>query len=248
MKKLLVVCLITLTAGFSSACVASRKFVRNEVKTSSDALNSRVDTTNGELKETRDNVDRVNQRVTTVDGRVTELDSKTAQGMSAIKGDVQAVDQKAGQATTLAQRATGEINTLDQKFQNRNQYSVLGEKAIQFKFDSDKLSDTFKTDLDQIADAVIQNPNAIVVLEGRTDSTGNGDYNVKLGERRVEAVRRYLAVDKNVPVYRIHVISLGAARPIASNDSRDGREKNRAVTISVLAPTVDGSVASRDNN
>ena len=93
----------------------------------------------------------------------------------------------------------------------------------------------------------MQNPNAIVVLEGRTDSTGDSEYNIRLGERRVEAVRRYLTVDKEIPVYRIHEVSFGAAKPIASNDSRDGREKNRAVTVSVLLPTADGSVASRNN-
>ena len=93
----------------------------------------------------------------------------------------------------------------------------------------------------------MQNPNAIVVLEGRTDSTGNSEYNVRLGERRVDVVRQYLAVEKAVPVYRIHEISFGSAKPIASNDSRDGREKNRAVTISVLLPVVDGAVASRND-
>jgi outer membrane protein OmpA-like peptidoglycan-associated protein len=82
----------------------------------------------------------------------------------------------------------------------------------------------------------MQNPDAIVVLEGRTDSRGDKDYNVKLGERRIEAVRRYLAVEKSVPVYKIHEISLGADKPIAPNDSRDGREKNRAVTMTILVP------------
>ena len=243
MRKLMIVFLITVTAGFSSACVATRKFTRNEVKTSSDALSARIDTNTGEIKETQDNVDRVNQRVTAVDGRVTEVDSKTsanAQSIAAVKTDVQNVDQKVGQTTTMAQRTQGDLSALDNRFQNRNQFSVMSEKTIQFKFNSDKLDKSFQTDLDEIAAAVTQNPNAIVVLEGRTDSSGDSDYNIKLGERRVESVRHYLAVEKDVPVYRIHEISLGSAKPIASNDSRDGREKNRAVKISVLLPTADG--------
>jgi outer membrane protein OmpA-like peptidoglycan-associated protein len=86
-----------------------------------------------------------------------------------------------------------------------------------------------------------------VVLEGRTDSIGNKDYNVKLGERRIEAVRRYLAVEKSVPVYKIHEISFGAEKPIAENKTRDGREKNRAVMITVMVPKIEGTVASRNN-
>jgi len=106
------------------------------------------------------------------------------------------------------------------------------------------LEPTYKAILDEIAEMLTQNADAIVVLEGRTDSTGDQDYNVKLGERRVEAVRHYLAVDKNVPVYKIHEISFGAARPVAANNSRDGREKNRAVTMMVLLPRTPGEVAA----
>src|ERR1041385_9126805 len=71
MKTSLITLLLTATVTFSSGCVATRKFTRNEVETSADSLYARIDSTNGELKETRDNVDRVNTRVTAVDGRVT---------------------------------------------------------------------------------------------------------------------------------------------------------------------------------
>jgi outer membrane protein OmpA-like peptidoglycan-associated protein len=86
-----------------------------------------------------------------------------------------------------------------------------------------------------------------IVLEGRTDSSGNQDYNIKLGERRVETVKRFLAVEMGIPVYRIHQISFGAAKPIAANDSREGREKNRAVIVTILVPKASSTVASKQN-
>ena len=64
--------------------------------------------------------------------------------------------------------------------------------------------------LDKVAAAVSQNPDAFVILEGRTDSAGDKDYNVRLGERRIEAVRRYLAIDKGLPIYKIQEISFGS--------------------------------------
>lgn len=237
MKRLLIALLITATTGLSSGCIASRKFVRNEVKTSSDTLNSRIDTTDGEINETRDHVDRVNERVTGVDGRVTDLDSKTTAGMNSLKGDVAAVDAKADQTTS-------NLAGLDDRFQNRNNFSVAAEQSVPFRFDSAKLDSGYRTALDEIAETLIKNPDAIIVLEGHTDSTGDHEYNVKLGERRVDAVRRYLAVEKNVPVYKIHQISFGTARPIASNDSRDGREKNRSVTMTVLIPSMEQSTTA----
>ena len=83
-------------------------------------------------------------------------------------------------------------------------------------------------------------------LEGRTDYVGDKNYNVRLGERRIEAVRRYLAIDKGVPIYKIHDISFGSEKPIAENKTKDGREKNRAVTMSVMVPKAD-AVASKND-
>jgi outer membrane protein OmpA-like peptidoglycan-associated protein len=224
-----------MVATVGSGCVATRKFTRNEVKTSADTLNTRIDKNEGEIGEVRDGVDRVNGRVTTVDGRVTELDGKTTRQFDTVNKDVQGVNQKAGQAQSTADRATSAVALLDQKFINRNNYNVSAEKTIQFKFNSDKLDDASKAVIEEAAQALSQSPDSLIVLEGRTDSTGDADYNVKLGERRVDAVRRYLAVDKSIAVYRIHDISFGSARPVAPNDSKEGREKNRAVVMTIFS-------------
>ena len=153
----------------------------------------------------------------------------------------------AAEARGAADRAANGVNALDTRFQNRNNFNVSDEKTVQFKFNSAKLDADYMTVLDDVAGVLQQNKDAIVVLEGRTDSTGDKDYNVKLGERRIDAVRRYLAVEKGVAVYKIHEISFGAEKPIAENKTKDGREKNRAVTITVMLPKVDGVVASRND-
>ena len=253
MRRLSFLLVICAAVVVTNGC-ASRKYVRNTVKTSADTLTARIETNEGQIKEARDDADKkiaaVDGRVSGVDAKfdtkVSQLDTKTTQQISAVKTDVQNVDQKAAQANTVAERAVTGVSTLDQKFQNRNHFNMTDEKAVQFKFNSATLDDQYKEMLDQIAGMLMQNPDAIVVLEGRTDSLGDKDYNVKLGERRVESVRRYLAVDKGVPVYRIHEISLGAEKPIAENKTKDGREKNRAVTLTVLVPKTDGSVASKN--
>jgi len=256
MKRFSIVLLMFAALAVASGC-ASRGYVRKSVKTSSDALSARIDTDENNVKEMRDTLDKritgvdtkvtaVDSRVSGVDTKVSDLDSKTTQGMNSLKTDVQGVDQRAGQARTTADRAVNEVNVLGQKFQNRNLYNVTEEKSIQFKFDSAKIDQQFMAQLDEVAAALGQNPDAFVVLEGRTDSVGDKDYNVRLGERRIEAVRRYLAVDKGVPVYKIHEISFGSEKPIAENKTKDGREKNRAVTLSVMVPKAD-AVASKND-
>ena len=251
MRRLFMVLLITV-ATFSTSCIASRKFVRNEVKTSSDnlstTLNGRIDKTNSEVSEVRDGVARVDSRVTGVDGRVTQLDSRTNERFEVVKNDVTTVDKKVVTAQGAADRAAAELLVLDDKFVNRNQFSVAAEKAILFKFDSAKIDSKYESELESIAGLLQKNPDALLVLEGRTDSRGDQDYNVKLGERRVESVKRLLAVDMGIPVFRIHQISFGSAKPIAENDSKEGREKNRTVVLTVLVPKASGAAASRTPN
>ena len=60
---------------------------------------------------------------------------------------------------------------------------------------------------------------------------------VKLGERRIDVVRRYLAVEKGVPVYRIHDVSFGSEKPVAENKTREGRAANRRVDIRLMTNT-----------
>jgi len=240
--------MLGMLASIFSGCMATRKFVRNDVndkvKQSSDTLNARIDKTNGDVAETRDGVARVDGkvnavdgRVTAVDGKVTQLDTRTNERFQTVKDDVSAVDKK----TATVQ---SNVVALDEKFQNRNQFSVSSEKSILFRFDSAKLDSKYESDLEQIASLVQKNANAIVVLEGRTDSKGDSEYNVKLGERRVDTVKRFLAVDLGVPVYRIHEVSYGAAKPVAENKSREGREQNRAVVVTILMP----KTAATNNN
>jgi outer membrane protein OmpA-like peptidoglycan-associated protein len=222
--------------------------VKTSADTLSTTLNGRIDKTNADVGEVRDGVARVDTKVTAVDGRVTQLDTQTTQRFEGVKTEVSAVDRKAGQAQTSADRVASNVVVLDDKFSNRNQFSVAAEKAILFKFDSAKIDSKFQSELESIADMLQKNPDALIVLEGRTDSRGDDSYNVKLGERRVDSVKRLLAVDMGIPIYRIHEISFGAAKPIAENKSKEGREKNRAVMLTVLVPKSSGTTATRNPN
>jgi outer membrane protein OmpA-like peptidoglycan-associated protein len=260
---------LALTVSFAlasfSGCIATRKYVRNDVKTATDNLNkdltAKIDATNGQVKETQDSVNRVDSRVTQVDQRVSTVDTRVTgvdQKVTTVSGKVEDIDTRTNQNTqgvnglrtdvsgvkTTADTTNRNLATLDQSFKNRNNYAVSSTKSVLFSFDSAKLSKDATAPLDEIAAAITANPDAILVLEGHTDSAGDKDYNVKLGERRVEAVKRYLAVDKGVPVYKIEEISFGAEKPVVPNDSKQNREQNRVVTLSILTPSGAGASAS----
>ncbi|MGH7730097.1 MAG: OmpA family protein, partial [Candidatus Eiseniibacteriota bacterium] len=85
--------------------------------------------------------------------------------------------------------------------------------------------------LGRLARMILSAPREIVVIEGHTDSIGPSEANRRLSQRRAEAVADYLSLRHGIPRGRLVVEGRGAARPVAGNDTEDGRELNRRVEI-----------------
>ncbi|MFQ5890252.1 MAG: OmpA family protein [Gemmatimonadota bacterium] len=76
-------------------------------------------------------------------------------------------------------------------------------------------------------------PNSLITIQGHTDSQGNDDYNQALSERRAIAVREYLLANMALSSDRVEAVGFGESRPIATNDTEEGRAKNRRIEVSV---------------
>jgi OOP family OmpA-OmpF porin len=100
-----------------------------------------------------------------------------------------------------------------------------------FESNSDKIVQHYQTDLDKLGKVLTapQYSAYRVQIEGHTDSLGSDGYNRRLSERRAESVKRYLIQHFPIPSDRVVVRGFGKSNPIASNDSPEGREKNRRV-------------------
>jgi OOP family OmpA-OmpF porin len=75
-----------------------------------------------------------------------------------------------------------------------------------------------------------KNPDLKVEVDGHADSTGTPEYNMTLSEKRAEAVKKYF-VDQGVDPDRLTTKGFGITKPAASNDTREGRAKNRRVEL-----------------
>lgn len=102
-----------------------------------------------------------------------------------------------------------------------------------FAFNSAKLSPLDEVELDKLAE-VLANPNLNFMtgeIEGHTDSVGKPEYNLKLSQRRADAVADYLAKKGVAMGTRMHATGMGEDHPIADNKTEDGRAENRRVVI-----------------
>ncbi|HEY9754507.1 MAG TPA: OmpA family protein [Oculatellaceae cyanobacterium] len=88
-------------------------------------------------------------------------------------------------------------------------------------------------ELNRVANVLKQYPETNIQIMGHTDSTGSEDANMRLSQRRAEAVRNAL-VGNGVNASRMTLIGYGESRPIASNDTEAGRQMNRRVEIRII--------------
>ncbi|WP_366949848.1 OmpA family protein [Immundisolibacter sp.] len=109
---------------------------------------------------------------------------------------------------------------------------------VTFATDSAQISPAFQSTLDQVAATIVEYKDTRVQIAGHTDSTGSESYNQQLSERRAQAVADYLA-SRGVDRARLSTVGYGETRPIATNETPEGRQQNRRVEI-VLSPTAGG--------
>ena len=83
-------------------------------------------------------------------------------------------------------------------------------------------------------------PRSELIIEGHTDSFGGDDSNQKLSQQRAESVQQYMINAMRIPTYRLIATGYGETRPVASNETESGRERNRRIDI-VIRPNIEGS-------
>ncbi len=85
--------------------------------------------------------------------------------------------------------------------------------------------------LKEIADAMITNPSWKLSVEGHTDNIGGDAYNLDLSNRRAAAVKQALGERYHIAPDRLTTVGYGASRPKESNDTLEGRARNRRVEL-----------------
>jgi OOP family OmpA-OmpF porin len=109
---------------------------------------------------------------------------------------------------------------------------IVELRGTHFAFDSAKLTAEGESILDQAVEVMNKHPQINVRIEGNTDSVGSDAYNMGLGQRRADSVESYL-VSRGISASRLSTVSNGESKPVASNDTEEGRAQNRRVELIV---------------
>jgi outer membrane protein OmpA-like peptidoglycan-associated protein len=106
---------------------------------------------------------------------------------------------------------------------------------VLFDFNMAVVKNQYHDEIGNLAEMMKKHPEFKIQIEGHTDSVGDAKYNEKLSQRRADAIRKYLVEKFGIDGSRLTAKGYGESRPVASNATEDGREKNRRVEAAAAA-------------
>lgn len=211
-RIVLAVPVMAIALGGATAC-ATKGFVNTQV----GEVNTKVDSLGRSVEETQ-------ERTRANEGRIEEVDQKAA-----------AAGTAANEAREAASSAHSRLETIDAASKRLVYEVTISEDKGNFGSNRFEIPEEARAEIDELVAQLKANPNgAWIEIEGHTDATGSETYNLQLGQKRAEQVKRYLYEEHQVPLHKMNVISFGEEKPIAPNNTRDGRAQNRRVVIKVL--------------
>jgi outer membrane protein OmpA-like peptidoglycan-associated protein len=180
----------------------------------------------------------IQARVDPVENRVGQVE-QNSQRLSGQLDELAAVANAAGGGAKAAQEtadaAVSGVNMTNERISALDDYVAQQTVAVNFRVGSAVLSPEAKTTLDQIAQQALKARGYVLEVRGFASADGAESKNRMLSQRRADAVVQYLAYTHNIPLRRIVTpFGYGEQQAIADNATREGRQQNRRVEVSVL--------------
>jgi outer membrane protein OmpA-like peptidoglycan-associated protein len=179
-----------------------------------------------EVGPVRDRITELEQLTSENSGRIKDVDTRAQQGLA----DQHASDatNKAQLAQTAANQASTRVSAAEKMVSNLDRYQGTAQTEIRFRPGQTVLSKTAKDALDEMATPLKDQHGYIVEVRGF--SPGRGQTAIRNSQKMADSVVRYLVLSHNIPVYRIHVVSIGNAA-VAGGEKRPSEAR---VEVNVL--------------
>ena len=253
MRALLATTCILASSLLFGGC-ATKKYVQNTtapIQAKVDQVGQQTTQNVQQIEDTRNQVKQVDDKATRCIGAAQEHAASADQHAAAADQHAGAADQHAatadqhaGDALNKANQVGSGLDRLRNAVVNIDDYKLQNTVSVPFGLAKFALGSEATGDLDKFAESIKSDKRLQITVEGFTDSSGPKDYNEALSRKRADAVVQYLVAKHDIPVYQIHVIGLGDAKPVDEAKTAAARAKNRRVEVKALtADAVIGSLS-----
>lgn len=228
---------VAVIGGLALSGCATKGWVTEQLTPTRDRMarvDERVEGQEARLSETTGQLTQTREQVKTIDGRLVVVGNTASEAQTTARGAQTAAQDARRLAEEAGMSAKAVDERLNQRWANRNRYTLVETRSVYFDFDRAELKDDGITLLLDVAKFLEADPNAIVELQGFTDPLGSDRYNQRLARERVDAVVRYLVQKHGIDLRRIHAAGIGKASP--EDKGKAALAKSRRVDIRLLAP------------
>ena len=178
----------------------------------------------------RDRINELDELTASNTRAIKDTDARAQQGIQLASAKANEADQhaieagnKAQAAQQTAQQAHTRLNTVEQVVTNIDQYQATTQTEILFKPGQTVLSQNAKSALDEMATPLKSQRGYVVEVQGF--SSGHGQAAIATSQKMAESVVRYLALNHDIPIYRIYLVGMGNAPTPASSSSGEAKPK-----------------------
>ena len=224
--RFIIICLFTLF--LLSACVSKTKYVDLE----------------NNLAATKDQVDAKNEEIRKLEEKRTELMGQIAEKEKQLKEKNEVIDEMASTRKSIEENLKDQIASKQVRLETlEGKLKITFIDKILFNSGSAQINQAGQKSLLSLASVLNQEPDQMIVIEGHTDNVGVGKSlqsiyptNWELSTARATAVVRFLQDKAEIKPERLSAVGYSYYKPIANNDTEDGRAQNRRIEIILVPP------------
>jgi len=242
-------------ASFATTCIlagallasgcATKSYVRSvtaPIQAKVDQVGEQTTQNTQQIQDTRNQVKQVDEHaqsgINAAQERASAADQHATEAMNrANEGANRASDamNRANQGVQASDQNAQGLNSLRNVVANIDDYKLQTSATVPFQLNRYSLTTEAKDGLDKLVGEVKSDKRFFIAVEGYTDKTGSAAYNDALSRRRADSVVQYLVAQHDIPIYRVHMIGLGEAKPVDEAHNRAARAKNRRVEVKVFS-------------
>ena len=168
-----------------------------------------------------------------VDEQIRSSEARTSAQLGDVEGKASATSLDLQKLQALQSELESKAEMALNQAKGFENYDIIWEGEVNFDFDSDEITSAAEQTLIDAGQKMESSLESLVELVGHTDNTGSNAYNLKLGERRSESVRRFLADRFGISLYRMFTLSYGENKAAALSDEPNSASRNRRVTVRI---------------
>lgn len=168
-----------------------------------------------------------------VDDQIRNSEARTSAQLGDVEGKASATSLDLQKLQALQSELDAKAEMALNQAKGFENYQIIWEGEVNFDFDSDQITSAAEQTLMDAGQKLETSSESLVELVGHTDNTGSNAYNLALGERRSESVRRFLADRFGISLYRMFTLSYGEDKAAAMSDEPNSASRNRRVTVRI---------------